>query len=71
MNRKSGAHMTHLFNVENPNWEKNHGGTEAKFTIRKLYTWDVTMNVYPLNLLSCRLISHLHDHKLSSSCLIR
>jgi hypothetical protein len=29
--------MTHLFNVENLNWEKNHGDTEAKFTIRKLY----------------------------------
>jgi hypothetical protein len=35
MNQRSRAHMTHLFNVENPNWEKNHGDTEAKFTIRK------------------------------------
>jgi hypothetical protein len=29
------------------------------------------MNLYPLNMLSCRLISHLHDHKLSASCVIR
>jgi hypothetical protein len=43
--------MTHLFNVENPNREKNHGGTEAKFTIRKLYTWYVTMNLCALKIL--------------------
>jgi hypothetical protein len=34
MNSKSEAPMRHIFNVENPNWVKNHGGTEAKSTMR-------------------------------------
>ena len=25
------------FNVENPSWVKNHGGTEAKSTMRNVY----------------------------------
>jgi hypothetical protein len=48
MSRRSRAHMTHLFNVENPNWEKTTVARRPNPLFQYLYTWDVTKCLYPL-----------------------